>query len=269
MKRPVPRFEGTAVTSRVVPLGLLAPLLAGCASAAPSLKPYVPGVPARGVVFAVDGAGGYGTTPNALSQAVADAGLPLIVRPFVWTHGQGRFLADLSDTCNTDEQGRRLAAEVLACRAEHPGRPVYVVGHSAGCGVALRAAADLPPDSVERLILIAPAVSANYDLRPALRASRAVEVFHSDRDWAYLRLGTALVGGADRSRTDAAGRVGFRPPDLPPAEAALLARLRQHPWDPALAWTGNQGGHTGAFRPDYLRAYVLPLFSPVPDERRP
>ena len=82
------------MTSRALPLGLLAPLLAGCASAAPCLKPYVPAVPARGVVFAVDGAGGYGATPTSLSQAVADAGLPLAVRPFVWTHGTGRFLAE-------------------------------------------------------------------------------------------------------------------------------------------------------------------------------
>jgi pimeloyl-ACP methyl ester carboxylesterase len=188
------------------------------------------------------------------------------VRPFVWTHGAGRFLADLADCGHLDEQGRRLADEVQACRAEAPGRPVYLVGHSSGCAVCLRAAENLPPDSVERVLLIAPAVSAWYDLRPALRACRAVEVFYSRRDWFYLGLGSTLLGGSDRRHDPAAGHFGFWvPSDAAPEDAALLTRLRQYPWAPPVTWTGNHGGHSGAFRPDYLRAFVLPLLTPVQD----
>jgi pimeloyl-ACP methyl ester carboxylesterase len=268
MKRFESPGEGAAVTFRVLPLALFVPLLTGCAAGPPTLKPYVPSAPVRGAVFAVDGAGGYGGFPDTLAKTIAAEELPLYVQPVIWTHGYRRVVADLTDTAHIDQQGRQLAVEIAAYRAEHPGQPVYLVGHSAGCGVALRAVADLPPDSVERLILIAPAVSTNYDLRPALRASRAVEVFHSDRDWAYLGLGTVVLGTTDRRRDGAAGRVGFRPTDLPPEDAALLCRLRQHPWDPTLAWTGNQGGHAGGYQPVYLRAYVLPLLTPV-GPRRP
>ena len=43
----------------------------------------------------------------------------------------------------------------------------------------------------------------------------------------------------------------------------LAARLRQHPWDAAVAWTGNEGGHNGSLSAVYLKAYVLPLLTPA------
>jgi hypothetical protein len=106
-------------------------------------------------------------------------------------------------------------------------------------------------------------VSAGYDLRPALRCCRgSVEVFYSQRDRWQLGLGTGLIGTTDRRRDDAAGRVGFRVCPPCPADAPLYSRLRQHPWDPAVAWTGNLGGHSDPYQPQYLRAYVLPLLLP-------
>jgi hypothetical protein len=70
---------------------------------------------------------------------------------------------------------------------------------------------------------------------------------------------------ARRTASAAAGRVGFDAPALVPSEAALSSRLRQHPWDPSVAWTGNFGDHSDSLRPAYLKAYVLPLLTP-PDE---
>lgn len=42
-------------------------------------------------------------------------------------------------------------------------------------------------------------------------------------------------------------------------DAALCGKLRQHPWDPAVKWTGHSGGHYGNNEPAFLWAYVLPL----------
>src|SRR5947207_1011475 len=107
---------------------------------------------------------------------------------------------------------------------------------------------------------MAPSVSADYDLRPALLGVRdGLDVFCSARDWGYLGIGTALVGTSDRHWSAAGGRVGFRPRVERPEDVALYGRLRQHPWDPCLAWTGNRGGHYGTYQPEYLCAYVLPL----------
>ena len=56
-----------------------------------------------------------------------------------------------------------------------------------------------------------------------------------------------------------AGRCGFEPLIATPADACLYRKLRQHPWHPAIAWTGNYGGHYGAYQPGFLKAYILPL----------
>jgi hypothetical protein len=128
----------------------------------------------------------------------------------------------------------------------------------------VRAAAEsLPPDSLDRIVLLAPAVSSCYDLRRALAsARRGVDAFTSDRDWFWLGVGTAVAGTPDGRRGLVAGRAGFFPPVLWPGEEALASRLRQYPWTRDLAWTGNHGGHTGTIGPVFLRSCVLPLIEP-------
>src|SRR5262245_45296627 len=51
-----------------------------------------PGV--KGVIFSVDGAGGFEGTSAQLQQVVADTHVPLCVMAVPWTHGFGRVLAD-------------------------------------------------------------------------------------------------------------------------------------------------------------------------------
>jgi pimeloyl-ACP methyl ester carboxylesterase len=217
------------------------------------------------VVFVADGAGDFLLTSAALHQAFTDCHLPLNVEPFEWSHGVGRVVRDQVDYCHARSEGRKLAWAVLAYRAACPDGEVYLVGHSAGTAVVLAAAEDLPPCTVDRIFLLAPSVSADYDLRCALRATRgSIEVFHSGRDVFALGLAIAIVGTADRCWGAAAGRVGFRPVICSPADAALYSRLRQHPWDCSVAWTGNRGGHYGSYEQEYLRAYVIPLFNRGP-----
>jgi pimeloyl-ACP methyl ester carboxylesterase len=218
-------------------------------------------------VFCADGAGGYGGTTEALREALARQRSSLRVEMVDWSHGYGRVALDHLDQGNIEAEGRRLAGQVLAWRARCPGQPVYLIGHSAGCAVLLAAAQALPANSVERIVLLAPSVSAGYDLRPALASARGgVDAFVSWRDWVALGIATRLLGTTDRRWAASAGRVGFRPVVTSPADAALYGRLRQHSWDPCQAWTGNVGGHYGSYTPVFLDAYVLPLLrsSPLP-----
>lgn len=213
-------------------------------------------------MLVVDGAGGYQTAPRSLATAVSEAHLPLYVRSFDWTHGRGRWLADQLDQAHPRCQAQRLAAEIHLYRPPCPGLPVSVVAFSAGSAAALAAAESLPPDSLERLVLLAPAVSSGYDLRRALASARqGLDVFTSEHDFLRLGLATVVAGTADGKHQVAAGLHGFDSPSLSPADAALAGRLRQHPWDPCMAWTGNLGTHMGYCRPAYLRAYVLPLLT--------
>jgi len=221
----------------------------------------------QGVIFVADGAGGFGGTSQAVSQAVAQAHLPLITVPVEWSHGWGRFVADQINSAYSRECGCKLAGEIAPYRQAHPQCKVYLIAHSAGSAVVLAAAEALPPDSIDGIVLLSPSIASNYDLRPSLRCVReGIDVFCSQRDIAQLGIGVAVVGTADGCwGCTAAGRVGFQPRIQCPEDPALYAKLRQHPWDSCLAWTGNRGGHYGGYRPEFLQAYVLPLL----DERRP
>jgi pimeloyl-ACP methyl ester carboxylesterase len=262
-EEPLPKY---------VPAYLL-PLLAGCcATGVPAdvscrcayperhavLAAPVPAV--EGVVYVANGSGDFRTLSANLSRVVTETAGPLQVETVPWSHGRGRFLADHLDHGNHLAQGRRLAEQVIAYRRSHPDSPVYLVGHSTGCAVILAAAEWLPMDGVERVILLAPSVCVSYDLRPALRSARAgIDVFHSSMDIAVLGLAVQIVGTAEGGCHSAAGRRGFNPVVACAADAALYEKLHQHPWSPAVAWTGHEGGHYGSTRPGFLRAYVLPL----------
>ena len=252
----------TPTLRRTFWLALVLPVLGGCRSVPAPVAAGASPCAARAIVFVVDGAGGHQNAPRALASIIDEWHLPVYVRSFDWTHG-GLGLADVVDADHSRCQGRRLADLIGRYRESFPGVPIYVVGFSAGAAVTLASADWLPPDSLERMVLLAPAVAARYDLRRALASARqGLDVFVSDRDRFWLGTATGIVGTADGTRDRAAGRVGFNSPCLSPADAALAQRLRQHPWTPCAAWTGNEGGHAGTLEPAYLKAYVLPLLTP-------
>jgi pimeloyl-ACP methyl ester carboxylesterase len=242
---------------RLFPVPVLAFLIVLGATASP--------VAAEDVVFIANGSGDFRTVSDSLSCAVAAEGVPLRLETFVWSHGFGCYLSDHADHVNQVAQGRRLAGLVAEWRRACPDRAVYLVGHSAGCAVVLAAAEVLPPGSVERILLLAPSVSAGYDLRPALVCARGgIDTFYSRRDLVMLGAGVTLAGTADRRWEPAAGRVGFQPVLVGPGDAALYGKLRQHPWDGCVAWTGNLGMHYGSNREEFARAYLLPLLTRGP-----
>jgi pimeloyl-ACP methyl ester carboxylesterase len=211
------------------------------------------------VVFVANGAGDGRTFSTNLQEVVENTSAPLQVEMVEWSRGYGRFLADQLDRENHLEQGRRLAARVQAYHCAYPQRRIYLAGHSAGCAVVLVAAEMLPENSVDRIVLLSPSVSATYDLRPALHTARCgIDNFYSGRDGLILGLGMAIVGTTD-GRRDAAGRYGFVPVGTSFADAAAYTKLRQHPWDRVVQWAGNTGGHMGDIQAEYLRAYVVPL----------
>jgi hypothetical protein len=241
----------------------LAALHAGCALSLQHVGAPVPRLapPECGVAFVCDGVGDFGATTDALKSAFAECRVPLRVEEVQWSHGFLRVFSDQLDYPRIHRAAACLTCAVRRHLQAYPGSKVYLVGHSAGSAVTLLAAGQLPPDSVERIVLLAPAVSAYYDLRPALRcARRGVDAFVSERDRFYLGAVVAALGTTDRTGCPAAGRVGFEPVVGCPADALLYAKLRHHPWTPSVLWTGNRGGHFATYQPVYLRYYVLPLF---------
>jgi len=259
-------MDGTVPRSSSFSYRWLLPILlaaSGCMGVRHEALAPVATCPPRGVIFTADGAGGFEATSNALRESIAVERLPLAVETVEWSHGFGRIVSDQVGRGHVHSAAQSLASKIAAVRASCPEMAIYLVGHSAGTAVVLEAAGSLPPGSVDRIVLLAPSVSADYDLRPALRCVREnIDVYTSCRDWWYLGLGVGLTGTADgRWISPAAGRVGFQPRVERPEDAALYVKLQQHPWASCVAWTGNYGGHYGSHHPEFLRAYVLPLLS--------
>ena len=198
---------------------------------------------------------------------------PVYVHTFEWSHGHGRILSDQLGFDHAQAAGRALASQVDEFHAKYPKCRIFFLGHSAGSSVILSALEEARPGTVERAFLLAPSVSATYDLRPALRnVKQAMHVYYSKHDWWYLGFATQVVGTQDRRWiAPASGRVGFRFNPEAPNDRALEAKLKQHAWRPRDVETGNLGGHFGGYQPEFLRRHVLPLtklqaVDDVPDE---
>jgi pimeloyl-ACP methyl ester carboxylesterase len=225
----------------------------------PAALPEAPRA-APGVVFVVGGIGGLELFSFNARWVLPAAGVTHAVREFGWTHGSLHFLRDLQDTRHLLGRAEELARQVAAIKERDPRRPVFLVGHSAGAGLVLAAAAMLPPETLERVILLSPAVSPTFDLRPALRATRGEIVsFCSEHDRIVLELGTSLFGTVDRYYGPSAGQCGFRAPaDLDADGRALYRRLVQVPWRWEHLLTGRGCGHTSTTAPLFLRHSVAP-----------
>ncbi len=214
----------------------------------------------KGMVFLLEGIGGFELLHVSGTIGLKwQAGLPHEVQQFSWSHGPGCFLMDLQDFRHLKQKSQELARKILAIKCETPTRPVYIVAHSGGTGLAIRTAEMLPPNTLERIVLLASALSPHRDLRGALWASRGgIISYYSPHDKLFLCLGTMNFGTIDRYYEASAGYRGFAvPSDLSPLDT-LLYRLRlvQIPWNSSMIWHGHYGNHIGPVMPGFLGGEV-------------
>jgi alpha-beta hydrolase superfamily lysophospholipase len=185
----LPRARGaTALLARWLRLGLLSGMIAGCAVGGPLPSPVgasapvsvevVPGAGGaplaasvwptgrvRAVLLAVHGFGDYG--PSTFSAAAAHWAERGITTYAYDQRGFGRN-ASRGVWPGADRLIDDLVAVAEAVRARHPCRPLVVVGHSMGGGIAMAAALRLP---VEGVVLAAPAIWGGANLNPLHRAA--------------------------------------------------------------------------------------------------
>ncbi|HLF12555.1 MAG TPA: hypothetical protein VJA26_15240 [Gammaproteobacteria bacterium] len=149
-----------------------------------------------------------------------------------------------------------IAEEITAWRRAHPTGTFYLAGYSGGGGMAALIVRALPADVViDRLILIAPAISADYALdRDVLPHVRELVVnFASERDL-QVGWGTRTFGTIDRKATASAGAVGFNSDD---------SRVLQRHWTLDDAPYGHRGNHLAYLGGRWQSAKLLPTIDPA------
>ncbi len=149
-----------------------------------------------------------------------------------------------------------IAAEIADWRRAHPDAPFYLVGYSGGGGMATLVTAALPADiSIDRLVLVAPAIAPDYPIATAVvpHVREFVANYASERDL-QVGWGTRTFGTIDRKHTVSAGAIGF---------AAEDERLLQYRWSAADVPFGHAGNHLAYLNPRWQAAKLLPALDPA------
>jgi pimeloyl-ACP methyl ester carboxylesterase len=213
------------------------------------------------LVFVVNGEAGSTHTTDNLLDLNGELRLGLRIQSVNWTRHDAHS-ADVVDQEAQIKAAARIACTVKAIRRDAPNIPIFFVGHSGGAHVVLRAAEMLPCKSVDRIIVLAPAVSSTYDLTRALKASRGgIDNFYSDEDGLLVHM-AEHVGTADGLKCKAAGVVGFRLASCDQKDIDAYRNVRQYRWTQDFC---GGGGHYTWTRYHNLKKTVVPMFfAPTP-----
>ena len=221
---------------------------------------------AQGYTIVLPGIEGASVFNSNIAQGLVTGGVPTAIEVDDWTTGVSPlFLYHLQDLARNRRHARRLADRIVAYQDRYPGRPVNLIGHSGGGAMALMTLEELPAGrSANCVVLIAPAISPDYDLRTALsRVNAGVWNFHSPYDELFLVAGTSVFGTIDRRYESSAGAFGFELPEtLTTAEMQLrAAKLHQVTFDTDMMRDGNLGGHFGATAIPFVSHHIAPLLT--------
>ncbi len=214
-----------------------------------------------GKVYYLDGAGNLGFGQDTVPRALRAAGFRGDFESVIWTTFTGP-LGDQVIRINARLKANDLSKRIISYRRRYPSAPVYIIGLSAGTGVAVWAVEDLPAGMmVDDIVLLGSSLSNNYDMTKCLRHVKGkVYVLYSSRD-AILTSFIPLTGTIDGSYfVQPAGLTGMYPPEHASRETIELYRkkLVNIAWRPSFERLGYAGGHTDATSYAFVKYFIAP-----------
>lgn len=237
---------------------------AGCCTT----KMYAPERLEQGYTVVLPGCmGNKALDPNVI-KGLTDADIPSAIEMYDWTNGSANLLYNLRGLKRNRREAKKLAERIVDYQDKYPGRPVYLVGYSGGAGMAVMALEELPAErSVSSVVLLAPILAADYDLRVALsRAEWGIHNFYSTYDVPVLMVLSTAFGTMDGRHTIAAGAIGFKTPkDLQGEDRRWYEdTLVQHPYTFDMAADGHWSDHFGWTKSGFIQHWVAPLVTEQP-----
>ena len=210
-----------------------------------------------GWVTIIPGVDGRASHVSEIVQGLRAAGFDWTIERVTWGRAPFRALSNLTSLTANRRRAKGIAAKLAHFRKTRPHEPLVLVGFSGGGGLALLSASGLPEDvQLDRVILVAPAISPQFDLTPIQgRCKDKVINFYSPEDQ-VVGMGTHVFGTIDRKRTKAAGHTGF----LNDAGTLLEGdKLMQVRYDPAWREWGHPGGHSGYLSPRWAKEVLASM----------
>jgi hypothetical protein len=223
-----------------------------------------------GKVFYLDGAGNLGFGQETLPRALRSAGFKGDVENIIWTTHTGP-LGDQMIRVNARLRSDELTKKIVKYRRKYPDAPVYIIGLSAGTGVAVWGVENLPSDiTVDTIVLLGSSLSTHYKMIRCMRhVANKIYVIYSPND-AVLRGFIPVTGTIDGAYlTEPAGLVGLYPSrNLRRVERDMYReKIVNIPWRPVFERLGYAGGHTDATSEDFVRYYIAPKLLGIGKEK--
>lgn len=204
---------------------------------------------ANGITFYCPGAGNTDMGYFGVRKGLESAGYEGEVSAFIWTLTFLPLDQELRGLVKL--RALHLSAIIDNYIEKYPGRPVNLIGLSAGTGIALWAVENLEEGHmVENVVLLASSLSHDYDIGDALEHIRGkIYVYYSPHD-AILAGPMKLFGTIDgKFGVDGAGSVGLR-------SQRFAERIVNIPWNDSYKQFGYAGGHIDSTNAKFVRAVL-------------
>ena len=215
-----------------------------------------------GLVVILPGIEGESGANQNVRDGLNTAGLDHSLQIWHWGRpvpGLGIFLNQI-DFLGNYIAGARIAERIVEYQDKHPDRPVHIIGHSGGGGIAVFAADAMPEGrAVTGVILLSASISSNYDITKALKhCSSGIVNFYNTNDGALLGLATTVLGNVGGAHGPSAGLLGFKLPDESASDEKQLAyqKLYQVPMTDAMV--AGSTAHFAATQPSFVTSYIAP-----------